>query len=77
MMQLEAQVLQDAAQASSTQAWGKTKDQDPAHCPTCAVALQARGKHQRILQGNAGTSLTLTRTYGSCPKCGQSFFPSG
>ncbi len=76
MMQLEAQVLQDAAQASSTQAWGRTKEQDPPRCPTCAVALQARGKHQRILQGNAGTSLTLTRTYGSCPTCGQSFFPS-
>lgn len=75
MMQLEARVLQDAAQASSSRAWGTASDQDPPHCPSCAVPLQARGKHQRTLQGNGGENVTLTRTYGSCPKCGESFFP--
>lgn len=75
MMELEAQVLQDAAQASESREWGKTPGQPTPVCPTCAVPLQARGQQQRTLQGNGGQSVTLTRTYGTCPMCHQSFFP--
>jgi len=77
MMQLEAQILQDAAQASASQEWGKTSGQPAPLCPKCAVPLQARGQHQRTLQGNGGESVTLSRTYGTCPTCGESFFPPG
>ena len=77
MMELEAQVLQDAAQASESREWGKTVGLPAPRCPTCAIPLQARGKHQRTLQGNGGQSVTLSRTYGTCPKCGQSLFPPG
>jgi hypothetical protein len=75
MMQLEAQVLQDAAQASTSREWEKTSGLPAALCPSCAVPLQARGKHKRTLQGNGGQSVTLSRTYGTCPKCGESLFP--
>lgn len=75
MMELEAQVLQDAAQESLSQEWGQTPGQPAPACPTCAVALQARGQHQRTLQGNGGQSVTLSRTYGTCPTCQKSFFP--
>lgn len=75
MMELEAQVLQDAAQASESWEWGKSPDQPAPVCPTCATPLQARGQHQRTLQGNGGQSVTLSRTYGTCPTCQQSFFP--
>lgn len=75
MMELEAQVLQDAAQASESREWGKSPGQSAPVCPTCAVPLQARGQRQRILQGNGGQSVTLCRTYGTCPACHQSFFP--
>lgn len=75
MMELEAQVLQDAAQASESREWGQTPDQPVLACPTCAVPLQARGQQQRTLQGNGGQSVTLSRTYGTCPTCRISFFP--
>src|SRR5437773_7472409 len=52
MMQLEAQILQEAAQESPSREWGRTSGQQPPQCPTCALPLQARGKHQRVLQGN-------------------------
>ncbi|GHO79585.1 hypothetical protein KSD_73560 [Ktedonobacter sp. SOSP1-85] len=75
MMQLEAQLLQDAAQESSSRAWGKKMGGEVPRCPTCQVPLQARGQQTRTLQGNGGESVTLLRTYGACPKCGESFFP--
>lgn len=77
MVQLEAHLLQDAAQESSSREWGKETDGDPPSCPVCHVPLQARGKRSRTLQGNGGEQVTLTRTYGTCPKCGESLFPPG
>jgi hypothetical protein len=75
MMQLEAHLLQDAAQESTSRVWGKEISGTPPTCPTCQVPLQARGQRERTLQGNGGENVTLTRTYGTCPKCGESFFP--
>jgi hypothetical protein len=77
MMELEAHILQDAAQESSSREWGKPSGKPAVLCPTCAVPLQARGQHKRTLQGNGGQPVTLSRTYGTCPKCGQSLFPPG
>lgn len=77
MTQLEALVLQDAAQESESREWGQTNDGPAPRCPKCAVPLQARGKRKRTLQGNGGESVTLHRTYGTCPKCGISLFPPG
>jgi hypothetical protein len=77
MMQLEAQILQDAVQASESREWGKMSGKLAALCPTCAAPLQARGKHKRTLQGNGGQPVTLSRTYGTCPQCGVSLFPPG
>ncbi|GHO70481.1 hypothetical protein KSC_093730 [Ktedonobacter sp. SOSP1-52] len=75
MMELEAQVLQEAAQASASREWGKLSEQPAPLCPTCAVPLQARGRRQRTLQGNGGECVQLERTYGWCPMCGNSLFP--
>jgi hypothetical protein len=77
LMQLEAQVLQDAAQASESREWDKMSGQAAPLCPTCAIPLNARGKHQRALQGNGGESIQIERTYGTCPKCGAGLFPPG
>jgi hypothetical protein len=77
LMQLEAQVLQDAVQVSESCEWDNTSGQAAPRCPTCAIPLEARGKHQRTLQGNGGQSVQLTRTYGTCPKCGAGLFPPG
>src|SRR5712691_832167 len=67
MMELEAQILQDAAQASLSREWGKTSGQPAALGPTCAVPLQARGKHKRTVQGNGGQRVTLSRTNANLP----------
>ena len=75
MMELEAQILQDLAQASPSREWGKLSGQPAMLCPTCAVPLQARGKQKRTLQGNGGQQVTIKRTYGTCPQCGAGFFP--
>ena len=77
IMQLEAQVLQDAAQASTSREWGQTKEAPVPLCPKCDTPLQSRGKRERRLQGNGGESVTLHRTYGVCSKCGHGLFPPG
>jgi NADH pyrophosphatase NudC (nudix superfamily) len=77
MMELEAQILQEAAQASASREWTRQSGHSAPTCPTCGKPLQARGSHQRTLQGNGGQEVTLERTYGTCPECGQGFFPPG
>lgn len=77
MMLLEARIIEKAAEASPSREWGRTSSKPAPQCPKCAVPLQARGKHKRTLQGNGGANVTLTRTYGTCPKCGESLFPPG
>jgi hypothetical protein len=77
MMHLEARVLQDAAQESSSREWGRGSSEQAPRCPNCAVPLQARGKQKRTLQGNGGENVTLSRTDGTCPTCGESLFPPG
>jgi hypothetical protein len=76
MVQLEAHLLQDVATESESREWGRESDHQAPECPQCHIALSAKGKKTRALQGNGGATVSLTRTYGSCPKCGQSFFPS-
>ena len=75
MMQLEAQIIEGAVQESPGREWGRGSGHEAASCPTCAVPLQARGTHQRTLLGNGGQRVTLSRTYGTCPMCGESLFP--
>ena len=77
MMHLEAQLMQAAALESPSQEWGRESGIGAASCPHCAVPLKARGKHTRTVQGNGGESVTLNRTYGTCPTCGGGFFPPG
>jgi hypothetical protein len=75
MSRLEAQVLQDAAQASKSREWSGTAAQERPKCRVCQTPLQARGKRSRKLQGAEGQEVTLTRDYGTCPNCGEGFFP--
>jgi hypothetical protein len=77
LMQLEARLIESAVEESPSREWGKGSGVEAAQCPKCAVPLQVRGKHKRILQGNGGESVTISRTYGTCPKCGEGLFPPG
>jgi hypothetical protein len=75
MMQLEARIIEGAVQESPSREWGKGSGVEATLCPKCAVPLQARGKRKRTLQGNGGESVTLERTYGTCPTCEEGLFP--
>jgi RNase P subunit RPR2 len=77
LMQLEARLIESAVEESPSREWGRGSEQEAALCPTCATPLQVRGKHKRTLQGNGGENVTLSRTYGTCPTCGEGLFPPG
>jgi hypothetical protein len=73
---LEAQVLQDTVQQSSSREWSGASKQGRPACPACGTPLQARGKQSRRLQGARGQDVQLHRTYGTCPTCGTGLFPA-
>ncbi len=77
MQSLRAQVLQEAAQASSVEERPASRSQEQTHCPDCRVPMQARGQRERRLQTQGGQWVTLRRTYLSCPQCGYGVFPPG
>ena len=64
---LEAQLLQDTAQASASGEWSGKEEEERPHCPVCGTALQGAG----------GQAVGLTRSYGTCPTCGIGLFPPG
>lgn len=77
MSRLEAQLIQDTAQASTSRTWSGASLHERPGCPVCGTPLQARGKRQRKLQGPGGQAVTLNREYGTCPTCGTGLFPPG
>ena len=75
MSRLEAQLLQDTAQQSTSRSWSGASAHERPTCPVCQTPLHARGKQQRKLQGAGGQAVTLNRAYGPCPSCGTGLFP--
>jgi ribosomal protein S27AE len=75
MSRLEAQVIQDAAQESGSRDWTGAPPEERPTCPVCGAPLQARGRRPRRLQAKDGQGISLTRSYGTCPKCGTGLFP--
>ncbi len=77
MDRLGAQLVQDAAQASSTSEWTTQPVSERPRCSECGTPLVSRGQRSRRLQSRGGQSVELTRTYGVCPTCGVGLFPPG
>jgi hypothetical protein len=75
MSRLEAQLIQDTAQQSTSRSWSGASAHERPPCPVCQSPLYARGKRQRKLQGAGGQAVTLSREYGTCPSCGTGLFP--
>jgi RNase P subunit RPR2 len=75
MSRLEALMVQETALPSEKTDWGTAPKEKRPMCPMCGTPLQPRGKQKRVLQGRGGTSIHLTRSYGTCPKCATGFFP--
>ena len=75
--QLRAQLIEDVVQMSETEDWNQTRDAERPTCATCGQPLSARGAQTRFIQTNGGEAIKLRRTYGTCPQCGEGFFPPG
>ena len=77
MAKLRVQMLSDAAMASAATEITNAEGREPASCPECGQAVEARGKQERLLTSQHNQVLRLERSYGVCPHCGAGFFPSG
>src|SRR5437588_1444743 len=75
--QLRAQLIQDLVQMGETEDWSQKPEEERPTCATCGKPLWARGEQKRYLQTTGGEAVKLTRTYGTCPACGEGFFPPG
>jgi hypothetical protein len=73
--QLRAQLLQDLVQPGED--WSQKPQEERPTCATCGKPLWARGEQTRFIQTTGGEAVKLTRTYGTCPACGEGFFPPG
>jgi YgiT-type zinc finger domain-containing protein len=73
--QLRAQMIEDLVQLAPEEDWSQQEDAERPRCATCDKPLWARGKQTRWLETTGGEAVKLTRTYGTCPQCGEGFFP--
>ena len=77
LARLHARMVQDLAAASAAADFaGQPADARP-RCPKCQVPLVAHGKKRRTLRSYGNQPLAMERGHGTCPQCGQAFFPSG
>ena len=75
MNQLRAQLIEDVARLGTTDRWSQRPEAERPRCATCGTVLVARGEQARWLQTSGGEAIKLSRTYGTCPQCGEGFFP--
>jgi hypothetical protein len=72
---VRARMLEDLALQSSAATWQTTIPAEHPTCPDCGGPLKSRGRQPRHLKTHGGQQLTLTRSYGYCPKCRKGHFP--
>lgn len=72
---MRARMLEDAALASQTADLRAVPERERPRCPLCGVPLQPRGQEKRDLTTHRGHTVSLERSYATCPTCGQGFFP--
>lgn len=75
--QLRAQLIEEVAQMGEIEAWSQKPEAERPRCATCGTLLLRRGEQTRWLQTSGGEAIKLRRTYGTCPECGEGFFPPG
>ena len=71
---LRARMLADLALEREAANW-HSKATDRPSCPDCGRTLIRRGRQPRQLKTYGNHELTLTRSYGYCPKCKKGHFP--
>ena len=71
---VRARMLRNLALEGEAATW-QAKAADRPSCPDCGRALIRRGQQPRHLKTHGNHDLTLTRSYGYCPKCQKGHFP--
>ena len=69
--QLRAQLIADALPKEAE----LCPEPEGRQCPRWAVGLVRRGTHRRTLRVVGDGPVTVTRTYWTCPRCGDGLFP--
>lgn len=77
LARLHARMVADLATASAAADLAGQPAETRSCCPRCQVPLVARGRKPRTLRSYAQQPVPLERDHGTCPQCGQAFFPSG
>ena len=77
LARLHARMVQDVAAASTAADFAGAPAAARPTCSNCQVPLVARGKKERTMRTHGDQRLAVERSQGSCPGCGQTFFPSG
>jgi hypothetical protein len=72
---LRAQMLNDLALSSALRDIAALPAAQRPTCPHCQQPLEAQGQGQRTLTTKHEQTITLERSYATCPHCGQGFFP--
>ena len=76
LARLHARMVADVAGASAAAHFAGQPAATRARCPKCQAPLVARGKKARTLRSHGDQPVPLERDHGTCPQCGQAFFPS-
>jgi YgiT-type zinc finger domain-containing protein len=72
---VRARMLQDLALASAAADLRAAQEHERPVCPTCGTRLESGGQKPRHLVTYHSQEMTLERSHGVCPTCGEGFFP--
>jgi YgiT-type zinc finger domain-containing protein len=75
LSQVRARMLQDLALASTAANIQAAQEQERPVCPQCGTRLVSDGRKARHLVTRHNQEVTLERSYGVCPTCGEGLFP--
>ncbi len=77
LARVRVRMLQDVALASAaTDVSAATQNERP-RCPKCGNVMEARGQDTRELTTNYNKTISLNRSYATCPVCKTGLFPPG
>src|SRR5215216_1906245 len=74
---LRARLLADLALASTAANVQAASRSERPRCDRCGTVVQARGQSDRGVVTQGGVEVRLTRSYVTCPACGDGSFPPG
>jgi len=75
LARVRARMLEDVALASAAADVSSASQAERPQCPNCGNTMESRGQDTRKLTTNYNQTVTLRRSYATCPVCGTGFSP--